>query len=232
MSRASLRALIEHLHSTVANLQWHPGTTEWSSYYDQTNYSGEALDEKERLIMKLLDALKPQTVWDLGANTGRFSRVASSQQVSTVAFDLDPAAVEKNYQTCSASADKHLLPLVLDLSNPSPAIGWAAEERQSLEQRGPADVVLALALVHHLAIGNNVPLARIAEFFSRLGRYLVIEFVPKSDSQVQRMLSSRTDVFDSYTEEEFESAFSTYFSVEAIHRIRGTQRTLYVLRRR
>ena len=90
--------------------------------------------------------------------------------------------------------DRYLLPLMLDLGNPSPALGWASEERASLEQRGPADVVLALALVHHLAIGNNVPLPNVAEFFARLGRHLVIEFVPKSDSQVQRMLSSRTDI--------------------------------------
>jgi ribosomal protein L11 methylase PrmA len=232
ISLTSLRALIQHLESSIDKLRWEPGTSEWSHYYDQTNYSDAALEAKERLVARVLDELRPETVWDLGANTGRFSRLASRAQASTVAFDLDAAAVENNYRAGKAAGETHLLPLVLDLSNPSPAMGWAAEERQSLEQRGPADLVLALALVHHLAIGNNVPLARIAGFLSRLARRLVIEFVPKTDSQVQRMLSSREDIFDEYTVAGFEHAFDAYFSREAALPIPGTDRTLYVLRRR
>jgi ribosomal protein L11 methylase PrmA len=171
-------------------------------------------------------------VWDVGANTGRFSRLASSKNIRTVAFDLDAAAVEKNYRESKAAQDHYLLPLVLDLSNPSPALGWAAEERESLEQRGPADVVLALALVHHLAIGNNVPLPKVADFFARLGRHLIIEFVPKSDSQVQRMLSSRADIFTDYTQGGFEAAIDEHFRIDERHPIGGSQRVLYVLRRR
>ena len=119
----------------------------------------------------------------------------------------------------------------MDLTNPTSAIGWAAEERMSLEQRGPADVVLALALVHHLAIGNNVPLDSIAGFFARIGRRLVIEFVPKSDSQVRRLLASRKDIFTTYRQDHFESAFRRYFELERTQPIAGTERTLYQMRR-
>jgi hypothetical protein len=116
--------------------------------------------------------------------------------------------------------------------NPSPATGWANEERLSLEQRGPADLAMALALVHHLAIANNVPLPRVAEAFARLGRALVIEFVPKADSQVVRLLRNRPDIFPDYTPEGFERAFARHFDVLARERIEGSERTLYLMRRR
>ena len=116
-----------------------------------------------------------------------------------------------------------------DLANPSPALGWAHRERRSLEQRGPADALLALALVHHLAIGRNVPLDRIAEYFARLGRALVIEFVPKSDSQVQRLLRSREDVFADYHREGFEAAFGRHFRIEAAESVTGSERTMYAM---
>jgi len=149
-----------------------------------------------------------------------------------MAFDLDHGAVEKNYRACVASANTHELPLVLDLTNPSSGFGWAGDERLSLDARGPADLVLALAIVHHLAISNNLPFEKIAEYLGRVARRLAIEFVPKSDSQVQRLLASRVDVFDDYTRPAFESAFGRYFDIEFVEGIRGTERVLYLLRRR
>jgi hypothetical protein len=130
-----------------------------------------------------------------------------------------------------ADGETHLLPLVADLTNPSSAIGWAERERISLAGRGPADVVMALALVHHLAIGNNVPLPAIAEYFARLGRALIIEFVPKEDSQVQRLLAAREDIFVNYTQPEFERAFGHWFRIEQAVPIRESQRTLYCMTR-
>jgi hypothetical protein len=119
--------------------------------------------------------------------------------------------------------------LLLDLANPSPAQGWAHTERLSLEQRGPADTVLALALVHHLAIGRNLPLESIASYLSRLGDRLVIEFVPKEDSQVQRLLRHRADVFPGYTVAGFEDAFRRHFMIDSVHPIAGTDRSVYLM---
>jgi ribosomal protein L11 methylase PrmA len=171
----------------------------------------------------------PRTVWDLGANTGEYSRAAREIAPLVVSFDVDPAAVERNYQRVRSTNETGILPLLLDLTNPSPALGWAGRERLSLEQRGPADVIMALALIHHLAIGHNLPLERIADYFARLGRHLVIEFVPKSDSQVKRLLLSRPDIFPSYTKEGFEAAFRQHFTLDAVERVQDSERWLYLM---
>ncbi|HEY2158117.1 MAG TPA: SAM-dependent methyltransferase [Isosphaeraceae bacterium] len=230
--RTALLGMLDSLGSTVKGLRWEPSGTEWADYYTDTNYTDAALAEKERLVGAFLDRVAPRTAWDLGANNGRFSRLASARGAATVAFDVDPAAVERNYREATRLGEEGLLPLVLDLTNPSPGLGWANRERLTIRDRGPADVVLALALVHHLAIGNNVPLPKVAELFADLGRNLIIEFVPKSDSQVRRLLVVREDIFPGYTREGFEAAFAGHFSTEAVEPIAGTERTLYLLRRR
>jgi hypothetical protein len=126
--------------------------------------------------------------------------------------------------------DRDILPLWVDLANPSPAQGWAHREWGSLASRMDADLVLALALVHHLAIGNNVPLEGVAEFLAMLGRDLVIEWVPKEDPQVRRLLASREDVFASYHEEGFVAAMSTRYRVEAREPVGSTGRVLFLLK--
>jgi hypothetical protein len=232
MSRFSLLALVNSLASAVGKLRWQPRATEWADYYGQTNYSGPALACKEKLLGDILRVLQPRLVWDIGANTGVFSRLASRAGIPTIALDSDPAAVEKNYRQCRRDHEKYLLPLLGDITSPSPGGGWENRERLSLLQRGPADTVLALALVHHLAIANNLPLARIAGFFSRFCTTLVIEFIPKSDSQVQRLLASREDVFPGYHVAGFEGEFLRFFTIERREAICGTERILYVMRSR
>ena len=120
----------------------------------------------------------------------------------------------------------------MDLTNPSPAIGWNNAERMSFAERGPADLVLALALVHHLAISGNVPLGHIARFMHRVARNLVIEFVPKTDSQVSRLLVVRRDIFSGYTREGFESDFGRYFDIRRTEPVGDSQRVLYLMSRR
>ncbi len=232
MSRQGLLGFVGSLRSTVEKLSWRPADTTWANYAGDHNYSESGLAEKRRLVREYLAAVSPRRVWDLGANTGTFSRVAREVAPSVICFDVDPAAVELNYREVRDRHETGLLPLQLDLMNPSPATGWAHEERFSLEARGPADALLALALVHHLAIANNVPLPRIAEFFARLGRALVIEFVPKSDSQVERLLRNRPDVFPEYTREGFERAFAAHYEIAATAGIPDTQRSLYLMHRR
>jgi hypothetical protein len=229
MTQRGMSGLLDNLRSIVNKLSWKPGGTEWGEYYDQTNYTDDSMKEKYRLVEEVLGKVRPRHVWDLGANTGAFSRIASEKGIPTVAFDIDPAAVEKNYLRCVNQRESNLLPLVLDLTNPSPALGWQNRERDSLIERGPADAVLALALVHHLAISNNVPLPMLAEFFADICRSLIIEFVPKSDSQVQRLLASRDDIFPDYTESGFETAFRRRFTVEDVRKITGSERTLYLM---
>jgi hypothetical protein len=225
----TVQGLVRSLRSLIERLDWNPGGTEWADYTTDNNYSAEAAQAKQALVTGMLRRRSPTTVWDLGANTGDYSRAARTVAARVVSFDIDPAAVERNYRRVRADGETGILPLRMDLTNPSPALGWAHRERQSLEERGPADALLALALVHHLAIGHNLPLERIADGFARLGRALVIEFVPKSDSQVQRMLRSRPDIFPSYMREGFEAAFRKTFAIEAVEPVSGSERVLYLM---
>ena len=232
MSKMSLVGLIDSLHSTVSGLKWEPKGTEWGDYYDSTNYTRAAFDRKMEIVKMFLDKAQPGQVWDLGANTGVFSRLAADKGILTISSDIDPAAVEKNYQETRQKKETNLLPLVLDLTNPSPAIGWKNAERDSFIERGPVDAVMALALVHHLAISNNVPLPDLAEFFAQLGRWLIIEFIPKEDSQVQRLLATREDIFPQYTQAGFEAAFQPYFELRECLPMEGSHRVMYLMERR
>lgn len=232
MSPEALLGLVESLEKTIQSLNWRPAGTEWGNYYEHTNYSQAAFLQKQEILSGWIERIGPQMVWDLGANDGSFSRLASQKGITTLAFDIDPAAVEKNYQRICTDKETSLLPLLLDLTNPSPAIGWHNRERQTLFERGQADLVLALALIHHLAISNNVPLPMLARFFAEAGKWLAIEFVPKTDSQVQKLLQSRKDIFGDYNPNGFERAFSEHFEIIEKTQIQQSERFLYLLRRK
>jgi hypothetical protein len=230
LGRLRFEALIESLRSAVAGLRWRPSGTEWAQYYDETNYTDASFEEKKQVVTGFLDLARPGLVFDLGANRGVFSRLASDRGVLTISADVDPAAVEQNYRHVRERKERFLLPLLLDLTNPSPALGWENRERESFLQRGPADVVLALALVHHLAISNNVPLADCARFFAAAGRRLVLEFVPKEDSQVRRLLATREDIFPDYHEAGLLAGFAPFFRMEERREIAGSSRVLFLMK--
>ena len=229
VSRTGLTGLVAHLLDAVSALDWTPGGTEWADYevshgYDQTGHSA-----KHEIVSRYLQQTHPGLVFDLGANTGEYSRLARSTGATVVAIDGDPSAVERGYRRLAADNETGILPLWIDLANPSPAQGWAHSEWPSLEARGPADLVLALALVHHLAIGNNVPLPHVAAFLARLGRRVVVEWVPKEDPQVKRLLRSREDVFTDYNEAGFAAAIQQAFRIDERTPVGSTGRVLYLL---
>lgn len=229
VNKQAMLGLIDNLESTIKNLSWTPLGTEWGNYYDITNYSDAAFEHKKQLVREWADRVKPALAWDLGANTGVFSRVVSETGCYVVSFDIDPAAVEQNHLKVKSEKTENLLPLLLDLTNPSPSIGWANRERESFGSRGPADMVLALAVIHHLAISNNVPLPHLAEFFANTGRLLVVEFVPKTDSQVKKLLASREDIFPDYTRAGFEKAFEERFVIQDSINVHDSERVLYLM---
>lgn len=229
MSKSSMLGLIESLESAVAKLDWNPIGTEWVDYYNLTNYSDESLGYKKKILGEWVTRINPESVWDLGANIGVFARIASGRGIPVIAFDVDPAAVEKNYRMVKSNSEKGVLPLLQDLVNPSPSLGWRNRERDSLFDRAPAGMIFALALIHHLAISNNVPLELLVDFFHSLGGWLAIEFVPKTDSQVQKLLASRADIFDRYTLEDFENCFQERYIIHEKFQIPKTGRILYLM---
>ena len=232
IGRLSFLGLLDSLETAVSRMKWQAKNTEWAEYYNNTNYSQDSLEHKKRIICDFLDEIDATSVWDLGANDGLFSRIASDRGINVVSLDADPSAVENNYLTCIKNGTTNILPLLMDLINPSGGLGWENSERMSLFERCPVDTVFALALIHHLAISNNSPFSRIASFFSRICTNLIIEFVDKSDSQVQRLLCSREDIFHSYTPDIFKEAFTQYFRILDSENIRGTKRTLFLMQRK
>ncbi len=230
ISKLAFLGLIDNLKSTVGKCRLKKENTVWGDYYNETNYSSAAMKAKRDIVSDFVDLAKSKSVWDLGANTGEFSRITSTRGIPTVSFDFDPLAIEKNYLTVKENSETCILPLLLDLTNPSPAIGWSNRERHSLMERKNADTIIALALIHHLAISNNLPLPMIADFFHELCDSLIIEFVPKSDSQVKILLASREDIFDTYTRESFEDSFSQYFSIEEKRSVPESERTIYLMK--
>jgi hypothetical protein len=230
--RSRLIGLVGSLRGAIAGLGWEPRGTEWADYADHTSYTATATAAKERLVEAFVREVPGLDAWDVGANTGRYSRIAADAGKRVLAFDIDPAAAERLYRALRAEGRGDILPLLVDLADPSPGLGWVNEERPSLLQRAGPDVVIALALVHHLAIGRNVPLSMVVDLFARLAPWAIVEFVPKEDPMVRRLLASREDVFPDYGLDGFRSAMGTRYEVVHEAAIEDSPRTLFLLRRR
>lgn len=228
-SEKSFQGLIDNLQSTIENLKWVPKSSSWSDYSSRDLHSPAYGEHKKNTLKKFLEMVRPQSVWDLGAGTGIYSRICASQGSFTVSCDADPLCVERNYLECKDSLEKNILPLLIDLTNPSPALGWMNLERFSLIERGPADMIVALALLHHLSISNNLPFEKIVEFFHRCSKWVVIEFVPKHDPQTQKLLSCREDIFADYHQAYFELEFSRFFKIIESVQLDDSPRILYLL---
>ncbi len=233
LPKSALLGLLDSLESGVRKLEWKPGRTEWGDYYSHTNYTDQAsLDKKER-IAEMIESLQPEVVWDIGANDGTYSRIAAKNAKQVVALDIDPVAVNANYKKSRRDKETNLLPLLMDFTNPSPGIGWLCAEREALFARASADLVMALAVVHHFCISNNVSLERLVDFFASITRgRVLVEFVPKSDSQVEILLATREDVFPRYELEAFKHAFDVHFELERERTIQGSGRTLLLFKKR
>jgi len=230
-----LYALIDNLISTIQKMGWTTAAADtiWSAYYKENNYSPESFNNKKQIVSELLQGLNLKYVWDLGANTGVFSRIAAEKGAYVISFDNDIAAVEINYinNVKNNPTKGGILPLLMDITNPSPSIGWENRERMDIWTRGERpQLVMALALIHHLAISNNLPITKIAEFFNAKCDYLMIEFVPKNDTQVKRLLSTRKDVFPDYTQNTFEEKFQRHFKIIKKINIKNSLRTIYLMK--
>jgi hypothetical protein len=232
VSETGLRALVDSLRRTIEALRWEPRGTTWADYADQDGYADAARASKAALVEGALRAAGGEVVWDLGANTGVYSRIAADLGRRVVAFDNDPAAVERAWRAIRTESETRILPLLVDVASPTPSLGWAGAERRSLLERADADVVMALALVHHLAIGRNVPLPRITDLLADLAPWAIVEFVPREDPMAGVLLSTREDIFTDYDLEGFRRATERRFTVEADGPIEGSARRLFLLRRR
>lgn len=231
--KKKLLDLINHLESVLHNFpEERTYKTTWNNYYEDSILSQEYLQEKEKLFRQYIAGLAVQNALDLGANDGYFSKILAADGVDVIATDVDGQCINRLYREVRKKKITNILPLILDVSNPSPAIGFHNKERASFFDRTQPDLVLALALVHHLVIGKNIPLPLLADWLHDIAPRLIIEFVPKEDEKVQQMLKSRNDVFEDYTRTAFENYFSQYFDILAYNEVPGTRRTLYLMQKK
>jgi hypothetical protein len=208
-----LAALIHSLRRTIKGLKWKRSSRIWERYEQIRSYEADDVNDKSAFVEAVVKRLKPKMVWDFGANTGEFSLTAARNGAFVVSIDGDPACTEYQFQRLSGEGGaRRILPLTMDLANPSPGLGWAGMERFSLQQRGPVDMILALALIHHLVLSSYVPLSKVAEWFASLTDHLLVEFVPPTDLMVQKLLKNRLEEALSYDFQAFQSAFGTFFT--------------------
>ncbi|MBK5270543.1 MAG: SAM-dependent methyltransferase [Bacteroidia bacterium] len=232
-SKSKLLNIITSLEKLITGLKLPEQKTTWSDYYDEVNQRNDYLKQKQKIIEQWLSETNDiKTAADLGANEGLFSRLLAEKEIDTIATDFDSIVINRLYKKIKIETRTNILPLIIDLSNPSPSIGVNNKERLSFLQRTGVDMVLALALIHHLAIGKNIPFSMMAEMFAGMTNYLIIEFIPKEDPKVQIMLSHKKDIYKNYTEHEFIKEFELFFSVSAKQEIQGSGRILYLMKKK
>jgi SAM-dependent methyltransferase len=228
-SNTKLTRLIEHLQSIITRLDTSPkNSSVWSNYYTETILGETYLAAKVQLFRQYLEKIRFKDALDLGCNDGRFSKILAETGVSITAIDSDWSCVNKLYGEHPAN----ILPLCIDLANPTPASGFQNAEHASFTDRATSDLVAALALVHHLALRNNISLPLIADYFSRLTtKYLLIEFIPLSDEKAKELTARKETPTVGYDPEHFESAFSRHFRIDRKDQIPTTDRLLYLLQK-
>jgi len=228
----SLKGLINSLKSLVSSLNFGKEETEWGDYYTFTNYDKSSAQNKESIILKFIESAKPANLVDLGGNNGRYTRLALKSIKNCLLFDIDYNAIESSYKTSKKYSEIGLNSYILDLVSPSPSIGWLNHERDSIFERIGADMVLALALIHHICISNNVPMSNVVKLFEKITRkWLIIEFVPKNDSQVQKLLNSRKDIFESYNHDSFLEEFSRKFEIVDSVKVHEMDREIFLMKK-
>lgn len=231
-SRQKFINIINSLHTLISRLEPKRIKSTWNDYYSNTVSGNDYVNRKKKIVEEWLELVHGNTVLDIGTNTGLFARQACAKFLNVIAIDTDSRCINDLYRESRKSVHSKILPLCIDMSAPTPAIGWNNEERDDFFSRYKADVVFALALIHHIAISKNIPIRDIAEKLSRLCNFLIIEFVPKNDPKVIMMLQSRKDVFQEYTETLFEDSFSAYFVIQQKQKIDPTDRILYLMKKK
>jgi len=225
-------ANVNRLKKIVGGLRWKRDKTEWSDYSSIHSYTDRDYEKKAEFVRKVAQSHPWHLVWDLGCNVGSFSKIAAENADSVVAIDLDPLSIERLYQELKAKNDTKILPLIGNVADPSPDLGWRGLERRSLFKRGNPDLMLCLALIHHVVISANVPLKEFIDWLADLGGDLVIEFVTRQDPMVQTLLRNKVDNYADYDQEFFEQCLRQAFDVAHQEMLESGTRVLYYARTR
>jgi len=232
LKKAILIEFLNNLEQAIKKLNLKVRDTHWLDYYEHTNYSSVAASDKERLVSNFLTTIKPKRVLDMGANEGEYSLLAAKKGAAlVVATDNDPYVIDRLCDKLQNLNLTKVLPLVIDVVNPSADIGWANRERLSFSKRSAFDCLFVLALIHHLSITDNIPFAESASYFATLSKNLIIEYVPLRDSNSQKLLNAKKDKSDYgwYTRTNFEKEYSKFYTINKVNKISDSNRVLYYM---
>lgn len=228
----ALLMLIQQIKRTIEKLDIKQNTI-WKDYYQNTNYQTSSFVEKESIVKQFISHHKGNAFIDFGANNGHFSLFAKDYSDTIFALDFDPMAIDALYRNLNDETRKKITPLIVDLTNPPPAIGWQNAERSNLLSRLPKNASgLVLALTHHLHIANNINFEQQASFFNRFCSNLCIEFVQEDDTQAIKLLNNRYDHPQDYSQSAFELAFKKFYEIVQKFPINHTSRVIYILKQK
>lgn len=224
-------ANLRRMRKLVAGLQWSPPQGVWVAYGERNSYTDDDAKRKDEFVREVSTSKAWDLTWDIGANNGRYSRIAAEGSRSVLAVDYDQGPVELLYRSLRDEDDEKILTLTMNLADPSPGLGWRGAERRSLPERGAPDLVLALALIHHVTIAANVPVREFVDWLAGLGTSLVIEFPTREDPMVKKLLGPKRDgLHPDYERESFEAVLAELFDVERRERLESGTRLLYFAR--
>ena len=230
-TKGTLLEIIKGLQRVISSLDLKETRSTWSHYQDQHSYDESSFEQKKEFVTRHVQASKWGQIWDIGCNTGTFSKLCSSYSNTVLALDADRFAIERFYQELKGSNDfKNILPLVMDLSNVSPNQGWRGAERGALETRGQPDLVIALALIHHIVISANVPLREFVCWLRSLNATVILEFVEREDEMTQQLLKNKVDQYSDYTKAGFETTVREYFTIHDSIQLKEGARSVYCLK--
>jgi hypothetical protein len=228
MNAQVLDATMRKLEKIVQKLNLGDKKSTWSNYSERGHYLESSLDEKQKFVRDAVASAPRKQVWDIGCNDGVFSRIASAHADYVVAMDADPLVVDRLYNTLKAEKNDKILPLYVDLTDSGGGVGWRGQERPGVFHRGHPDIVMALAVIHHMAITFNVPIASQLDMFRDLSPELIIEMPHADDPMVRKLLQNKRDgIHDDFNLENFERLLSERFDIKSKMLLAGGTRTIF-----
>ncbi|MBA2630625.1 MAG: class I SAM-dependent methyltransferase [Thermoleophilaceae bacterium] len=226
-----LVANVRKMRKLVSRLEWDPPEGVWTAYGERNSYTDDDARRKDEFVREVATSQHWKLVWDVGANNGRYSRIAAEGADTVVAVDADQGPVELLYRDLREEGDEKILTLAMNLADPSPGLGWRGLERRSMPDRGTPDLVLALAVIHHVAMSANVPVKEFVDWLASLGASLVIEFPTREDPMVKTLLAPKRDgLHPDYELDFFERCLHEAFDVQRSERLQSGTRVLYFAR--
>ena len=216
----------------MERLRWKPARSTWSDYQRMLTYDDVDLERKSAFVQRVLEARRWPLVWDVGCNTGVYSRMAADHADYVLALDADHLVVDRLYDALRKEGRSSILPLVVDVADPPPGLGWRGRERGPLPERAAPDLVLCLALAHHVVIGRNVPLADFVDWLAGFGADVIVEIVDRGDPMVERLLRNRRGQAVHYSDAAARAELAKRFGALAHETMSSGTRTLYHCRPR